>query len=350
MAVALENKRVTITDVAASAGVTKSTVSQVLAGKGNYSEETRARIQHAARQLNYAPDPLARRLSSGHFDSEVAIFTLILDLHVGTEKVRQIQDSLTGMGFEVPVYACGSGQLTPTGILQGLRRQRPRAIIANTANMAPDTLRELQLYQKEGGTLVCYDVPTGLDCDRVIFDREDNSYQAALHMLQLGHRKVGFCSSGNDFEHDPRFLGFCRALREYDAPLQPEWVIGTDSPNTMYEKSGAELAGKFLQLSEKPTAMCVGGDYAASCFAAKLASAGVKVPADVSIAGHDDAPIAEHGSLPLTTVTHPVNEIVNATVQLLNERLQGYTGPSREIVIGSRLIVRESSGPPPSGR
>ena len=342
----IEKKRVTIHDVAAIAGVTKSTVSQVLAGKGNYPKETRERIQKEARRLKYEPDPLARRLSSGYLNKEIALFTLLLDLHVSTKKLQRLQELLVSQGFEVPVYACGSGAQMPNVILRSLRQQRPRAIVVNSQGLTSKTLHELELYQGEGGILVCYDGPAEINCDKVIFDREDNSYQATRHLLELGHRDIGFCSPGINAPIEPRLKGFCRALDEFKAPLRKAWLIDTDSPHTLYEHAGSEMAAKFLRLKKRPTAVCVGDDYTAVCFAAALERGGVHVPSDVSVVGHDDSPIAGLGPLLLTTVTHPAEEIVAHTVELLNTRLQGYSGPPREVVIGSQLIIRESSAPP----
>lgn len=349
----IQSKRVTIQDVAAAAGVTKSTVSLALAGKGNFSPETRQAIQLAAERLKYKPNPLARRLSTGRDDRTVALFTLRLDLSVGTKKLQLLQNQLAADGFEAPLYTPGSefGSDAPEilTLIKSICQQQPRAMICNIHGLSSVALKELQRYQDEGGLLVCYDDRTDLMVDSVVFDREDNTYQAVRHLLELGHRDIGMaCSSGLRGE---RYQGFERAMKEFDLRPRREWLLGSEVVDDaglysgLYVEGGVRLAQLFLKLKKRPTAVCLMDDSAAVGFAAELERAGVRVPEEVSVIGHDNLPIAQYGPLPLTTVTHPVEDIVANVLELLQSRLQGYDGPPRKIIIRGELIVRESTRP-----
>lgn len=350
----LQSKRVTIQDVAAAAGVTKSTVSLALAGKGNFSPETRRAIELAAKRLKYKPSPLARRLSTGRYDKTIALFTLRLDLSVGTKKLQLLQNQLAAAGFETPLYTPGSafGGNAPdqTVLIKSICEQQPRAIICNIYGLSADALSELQRYQDEGGVLVCYDDVTDLMVDSVIFDREDNTYQAVRHLLELGHRDIGMACSGG--LGGVRYKGFERAMKEFNLKPRPEWLLGGEVVDDaglysgLYEEGGVRLAQLFLKLKKRPTAVCLMDDSAAVGFAAELERAGVHVPEEVSIVGHDNLPIARFGSLPLTTVTHPVEKITSGVVELLQARLQGDDGPPRKITIRGELVIRQSTMPP----
>jgi LacI family transcriptional regulator len=346
-------KRITISDVAEAAGVTKSTVSLSLAGKGNFSPQTRLAIKRAARRLNYEPNPHARRLSIGHFDKTIALLTMGLDLSVGTKKLQLIQGLLVAAGFEAPLYVSAYGSGT-TGhekldLIKGVCRSQPRAIICNSHQIPVEAWPIFESYQEAGGTVICYDDPTDFAADKVLFDREENTYQATKHLLELGHRDIALAASTGP--SGDRLNGFLRALAEFDVEPHDEWLLGKNIIDDagflsgIYEEGGARQAVEFLKLRRRPTAVCLLDDHAAVGFAAELERSGLRVPEDVSVVGHDDLPIARYGHLPLTTATHPVEEIAHSVVDLLTSRLNGYDGPPREITIRGKLVVRQSAVP-----
>jgi DNA-binding LacI/PurR family transcriptional regulator len=283
--------------------------------------------------MNYQPNPHAQRLVTGRFEKMAAIFTLSLDLNVGTKKLQFLQYFLSNAGFEVPIYACGdrSQDAAQSHLMNMLCLQRPRAIVCNTSGLLPETMQILQRYREEGGYVVCYDEPIDLECDKVVFDREDNTYQVIRHLLEMGHREI--------------------ALAEFGLEPNPDWMLGVEaSPNAepfsdVYEENGALMAQRFLQLNARPSAVCLLDDYTSVAFAAELERYGVKVPADVSVVSHDDSPIAVYGPLQLTTVTHPVRAIAQGAIDLLKQRVQEPESPPRQITVRGDLIVRASAIP-----
>ncbi|MES2464187.1 MAG: LacI family DNA-binding transcriptional regulator, partial [Armatimonadota bacterium] len=185
----------TIDDVAVALGMHKSTVSKALSGTGNVSLRTRARVRSTATELGYEPNPVAQRLANGYRNPTVYIFSGSLDLGLTTQKIRLIQQGLTARSLEVPLYTSpgpsGDDGKAQAAQIRQLCRQRPRAIICAVPMLAADIFRELEAYQRDGGIVVSYDSPIPLACDQVIFDREDNAYQAARCLLNRGHRKLG---------------------------------------------------------------------------------------------------------------------------------------------------------------
>ena len=113
------------------------------------------------------------------------------------------------------------------------------------------------------------------------------------------------------------------------------------------EKAGKELAARFLALppNQRPTGAVIVNDLSALTFIGALQSAGIRVPDEVSVVGHDDRPMARHSVPTLSSVSHPVEEIGQSVVQLLRERLDGFDGPPREIVVRGQLQIRDSSAP-----
>ena len=332
----------------------KSTVSLALSGKGNLSAATRARVRTVARELGYEPNPLAQRLAHGHSDRLVGIFSGTLDIGLATEKILLIQKELNERSLEAPIYTfsapAGDGGEAQAAQVKQLCRQRPRAIVCAAQMVNPVVIRELDAYQRAGGIIVSYDIPIPLECDQVIFDREDNAYQAARHLLEQGHRRigVGMSNTAEWFSEDAnvpqtfRLKGFRRALGEFGVSAREEWFFH----NPTYEKGGAEMARHFLRLSERPTGLCIVNDYVALAFMVEVMRAGIRVPDEVSIVSHDDQPIAVYCPVPLTAVSQPVEAIARAVVTLLIERLEGSDAPPRTVTIKGELAQRQSVAAP----
>ena len=345
---------ITIHDVAGALGLHKSTVSLALSGKGNLSASTRERVIAMSQELGYEPNPLAQRLAFGVSNSVVYIFSGTLDVGLATEKILIIQRELNARGLEVPIYTCGEATGSndlPGEQIKQLCRQWPRAVICAAQSVHSSVLRELEAYQRGGGIVVCYDIPLPVACDQVVFDREHNAYLAARRLLEAGHREIGIGMShpsGPEKEvnvpQHARLQGFKRALDEFGVPFREEWFF----KNTTYERGGAAMAQAFLGLKKRPTGLCIVNDYVALAFMAEMLRAGVNVPGDVSIIGHDNQPIAEYCPVPLTCVSQPVEEVAQSVVDLLVKRLDGDQAAPRTVTHQGRLVERQSVAAPPA--
>jgi LacI family transcriptional regulator len=344
----------TIDDVAVALGMHKSTVSKALSGTGNVSLRTRARVRSTATELGYEPNPVAQRLANGYRNPTVYIFSGSLDLGLTTQKIRLIQQNLTARSLEVPLYTCpgpaGDDGKAQAAQIRQLCRQRPRAIICAVPMLSSEIFGELEAYQREGGIVVSYDAPIPLACDQVIFDREDNGYQAARCLLLRGHTRVGIGMSKTpprppgaaDTPQSQRLRGFLRALDEFGVPYRPEWRF----ENAHYEEGGEEMARRFLSLTERPTGICIVNDYVAFAFMVDITRAGVRVPDEISIVSHDNQPIASRCPVPMTAVSHPAERIASAVVEMLLERLDGFDGAPRTVTIRGELVERASVAAP----
>lgn len=361
-----ERRPVTIYDVAAALGMHKSTVSLALSGKGNVSKETRARVQEVATQLGYSPNPLAQRLARASSNSLVALCSGGLDVGLGTEKILLIQKLLSGRGLESPIYTLSDwfndssastdngSQKTRLAVAQATQmrsvcRQHPRAIVCAAPALSASVWNELAHYTEKGGLVVTYDVSVPFNCDQVVFDREDNAFQGARALIEAGHTEIGFAMPvsahwPSDDPHLPqnqRIAGWKRALAEAGLRWRDEWMF----VHRPYETGGAQLAEKFLALNPRPTALCIVNDYAALAFMVEVMRAGVRVPEDVSLVGHDDQAVARYCPVPLSSVSQPAEEIATNVFDLLSSRLEGESAPPRRVEVRGKFVQRESIAP-----
>lgn len=332
--------------IASQLGVSRMTVSFALNGTGRLSDGMRQKVLDVARELDFTPNLDAQRLK-GQRPDNVELFVLWLEPGVGSTKIRGIQERLKSNGYRLPVHCAGLRNSTDEDnqaeIVAALRRQKPRALVTATGGLHRKALDELRRYQDEGGILVAYDHATDLHCDQTIFDREDNTYRATRHLLELGHRAVGIGFHFNLWKGDSRYLGYQRALGEFGLEPRAEWELEGQQPED-YAAAGVIMAHRFLALRERPSAMAVINDYAAMAFLSELRRAGIECPRDLSVVGHDDHPLSRHNYVPLSTVTHPTEEIAQTTVDFLLSRLRGEaTGEPRRAVLQGELIARQSA-------
>ena len=343
-------KPTTLKDVAGALGMHKSTVSLALSGKGTISAETRRRVRQVAQELGYEPNVLAQRLAGSVETETVYILSGVLDVGLATEKILLIQQELSASGFEVPLYTWHSHSASKENSerqaaqVRGLCRQRPRAIVCAVQRLPSAILQELDAYQARGGIVISYDIEVPYEWDQIVFDRQENAYRAAKHLLEAGHRKLGIGMSHLREPISPtdpqahRLQGFQRALADYEVPFRSEWLFHTST----YERGGAELARQFLALTDRPTALAVVNDYIALALMTELTQAGVRLPDDLSLIGHDNQPIAAYCPVPLTTLTQPTDKIAQAVVAQLRKRLDERDLPPQRISIESVLVERQS--------
>lgn len=349
-------KPTTLRDLAARLGMHKSTVSLALSGKGTIAPETRRKVLETAREIGYEPNPLAQRLAHGQRSASVCLFSGALDVGLATEKILLIQGQLNAQALEVPIHISydpsGEHGEAQAAQVRQICRQRPRAIVCAAQRAHPLVYQELAKFRDGGGVVVAYDTPSPIDCDQVIFDREDNAYRAAQYLLERGHRRIGLgmtqfngaaAECGAENLNDPqawRLRGFRKALRDYGLDLRDDWFFR----NAPYEPGGAGMARQFLQLRDRPTALAIVNDYAALAFMVEVMRAGVRIPQDLSVIGHDNQPIAAYCPVPLTTMTQPSADIARAVAGMVTERLAS-SDPlpcARRIHILGELVERSS--------
>ena len=343
----------TIHDVARHLGVSKTTVSKAFTGSGRISPRTREAVLAAAREMGFDLNPHAQRLSRGQGSDLVALFCP--EHHEGATalKNRQIQRLLDTEGWDAPLYTSapvrGSNEIGQVEALRRVRRLRPRALVCLTPHLQPATLEELRTYQAEGGVLVTYDNEISLPCDQMIFDRADNTYQSTRYLLDQGHREIGLFVVGVPDVHPyaaPRVTGFERAMAERGLTRDTRWYWQN---TTGSEVAGVGLARQFLALpaDDRPTAMCIINEGVAVGFMNQILRAGLRIPEDVSVISHDNLPASAYTIVPLTTVSHPIEEIAQGVARMVQTRLADPTLPPRREYACGGLVVRESVGPPP---
>jgi LacI family transcriptional regulator len=187
--------------------------------------------------------------------------------------------------------------------------------------------------------------------DSVMTANERGGWLATRHLIELGHRRIGCIAGPSDVTPSAeRGTGHRQALREVALPVKEELIIRGDF---QYE-SGYQAARRLLSMDDPPTAIFACNDLMAIGAISAAVELGRQVPADLSVVGFDDVPLASFANPALTTVIQPKHEIGVVAATMLLERMQDPDRPPRRRMLDTELVVRKSTAPvkppPPSLR
>ena len=323
--------RPTIYDVAKRAGVSKSLVSQVLQGNSRVSNARRSAVLAAITELGYRPNRAATELASRRTKSiEVVIDDYRNLWFVGL--LAGLKSELADHGSHLAV--------TDTHLNTHLRPERQASILSTNLDglviaAEPDGT-VLDLWT--GPTVIAGwrgTVPAGADL--VASDDEEGGRIAAEHLVSLGHRRIGHLTGdGGPAAH--RRVGFAGHLAA--AGVTP-WITGTGCGTS--EEDGYRAATELLDRHPDTTAVFAANDTMALGALASVRAHGLTVPADVSIIGYDNSPIAQSRYLSITSIDDHSVAVGAAAGQALLDRLSDPTITPRQTFVEPVLVVRTTT-------
>ncbi len=330
---------VTIRDVARHAGVGIATVSRVINGSPSVSEETRQRVLQAIEELNYTPNPIARRLSTGRtwtIGTLVPFFTL----PEFVKRLQGIQHALSESEFDLVLFNIESLAQRDRYFLDLTRNNRVDGLLILSLSLTDE---QVDTFREAGIPLVLVDA-LHPQTSRVVVDHIQGGRMATEHLLSLGHTRIAFVS---DPLEDPfhfmaprqRYRGYCEALQAAGLPLRAEY--------TMHGAHGRENARKMgralLGLEEPPTAVFAASDTQAIGVMEAARQMGLRVPDDLSVIGYGDLRDAEY--LNLTTIHQPLFESGLEAVNLLLELIEDPPETPRVVTLPVHLVERATTAP-----
>ncbi|MFA9431381.1 LacI family DNA-binding transcriptional regulator [Egicoccus sp. AB-alg2] len=331
-------RRPSMADVAAVAGVSHQTVSRVLNSPEAVRPETRRRVESAIRQLGYVRNTAARALVTrrtrliGVVSPGEALFGPA-STTMAIEQAARLAGYATTLAM-MPDVDTGSIQ----GVLESFRELDVEGIVV----VAPVT--QIALAAKElATTLPVVMVAAGLRENSSLYvvavDQEVGARTATRHLIDLGHRDILHVAGPNDwFDARSRIVGWRDELLE--AGLEaPPIITGSWAP-----EDGYEIGRRLVAERRLPSAIFAANDLLALGLVRAFHEAGVHVPGDVSVVGFDDIDGAGYWEPPMTTVRQPFAAVGQRAIEVLLAALEG--APSSRTLIAPELVVRGSCGPP----
>lgn len=331
---------VTIRDVAKTAGVGVGTVSRVLNGSPFVSEGTRQKVLLAIEKLNYAPSPIARRLSLGR-TSTVAVIAPFFTRPSVVERLRGIEYALAQTEYDLVLHNVESVARRDACFRELPRRERVDGLLM--ISLLPDD-EDAQRLVTADVPVVLVDAPYAGPLNQVVIDDVSGGYTATRHLIELGHRKIGYIS---DYLENPfnfvaslyRYEGYLMALEEAEIPFRPEY----HQQGSHGREVARGLARVLLTLPDPPTAIFAASDTQAIGVLETARELGIDVPGQLSVVGFDDIEIAEY--LQLTTINQPLFASGVEGVELLKRVLENPAAEVQRFTLPTDLVIRATTSP-----
>lgn len=327
-------RRVTLTDIAAAAGVSRATVSLVLRDSPLVRRETRERVQAAIGALDYVYDRGAARMRSRH-SRTIGVIVVDLTSSFYAELTAGIDAALDRAGRIAFLANTGEDLARQARVLARFREQAVDGVILCPAEGAtPDLLRLIADHLP--CVQVLRQVGVGL-ADYVGTDNRLGTQLGTAHLIAQGHRRIGFIGGEADTSvaHD-RKAGYAATMQA--AGLSP---LILSCLNT--KAASAAAARAALLATAPPTAFVCFNDPTAMGAMLGTQQAGRMPGRDVAIVGFDDIQDAALTYPALTSIAIDPEALGQAAADLLLSRIESRGGPRRQVIVPPRLVQRESS-------
>jgi LacI family transcriptional regulator len=329
----------TIVEVAKRAGVSIATVSNVIRGTKRVSPEVEQRVQAAIRELDYYPNEIARSLKVKQ-TRMLGIVVPDITNPFFPEVIRGAED----VAFERKYFLVTANTDEQIGrerrILSALRAYRADGLLLACA--PGGDAAHIQRLLDAGLPVVCLDRPVlGADTDAVLLDNVRGSRECVRHLIEMGHRRIGFITGRLKAEiARERLRGYEEALTEADIDIDPALIMEGD----FREDSGYRLGSLLLRKRLKVTAIFGSNRVMTQGVLRALDEQGLRCPEDIALATFDELAMDRSFQPRLTAVVQPSYEIGARAATMLIDRIEGILkGRPAVVRIEPRLELREST-------
>ena len=328
-------RRPTIADVAAAAGVSMATVSKAVNGRYGVRDSTAERVRKVAQELGYESSLVASSMRSrrtGVVGVLVAAFEPF-----STEVLKGVALSLRSTSYELLAYS-GAGRF-----VEGWERRsvsRLSGTLIDGAILVTPTVIDL----RTDIPIVAIDPHTGpAGLPTVESDNFAGARTATAHLVELGHRRIGFVAGRPGLRSSLlREAGYRRALDDAGIAFDPALVrVGRYEPEAAREPAAALLAEP-----DPPTAVFAANDLSAISVIEVAQEHGLDVPGDLSVIGFDDVPEASQSTPALTTIRQSMQRLGSTGADLLVDLLEQREPEAVRVTLPTRLIPRATTAPP----
>lgn len=326
-----------IRDVAALAGVSVGTVSNVLNGSPRVSPESTAKVRAAITELGYVRNDAARQLRAGR-STTVGLVVLDVRNPFFTDVARGAEDEAAKYGLSVILGNSSEDAVRESGYLDLFEEQRVHGVLISPYGDIEARLRQL----RERGTPVVLVDRESRDADvsSVSVDDVAGGRLAVDHLLATGRRRLVFAGGPLEIRQvSDRLVGARAAVA--DVPGATLEVLETGALTVI---EGRALGERLLARSERPDGIFAANDLVAVGLLQALVMSGeLRVPDDVALIGFDDIDFASAAVVPLSSIRQPRHEIGATALRILREEAAEPDLPPRRIVFQPELVVRAST-------
>jgi LacI family transcriptional regulator len=328
-----------VVDVAARAGVSLGTVSNVLNRPDRVAPATRARVLQAIDELGFVRNEAARQLRAGR-SRIIGLVVLDVGNPFFTDLAAGVESLAEESGLSVILCNSNDDRARERHYLSLLQEQRAFGVLITPVGAAT---KQLDALRARGTPVVLVDRGSGRRQCSVSVDDEVGGTIAAEHLLTLGHRRIAFVGGPVSLRQVSERLAGARSAIEGVGGARLRVVETAAMSVACGREAGAALAG--IAARNRPTAVFCANDLLALGVLQEMTRNRLRVPDDVAIVGYDDIEFAAAAAVPLTSVRQPRAQLGRSAAELLIDEVQNADSHQhRQLVFEPELVVRESTG------
>lgn len=339
MSLSSPERKPSLAEIASLVGVSTPTVSKVLNERADVAADTRAKVLAALEEAGYE-SPVQRRSARGLEVVEVAFDSITTSYAISL--LNGILRHAAAADVEVVVNTTGSsqsGRLDLNRKAQRIIDERRAGIIFVTSAFNP---ADLSAFRRRQIPVVVVDPlnPPPSDVVSVGATNFAGGREATEHLLELGHRRIGYLGGPKSTEcNQARLHGYMSALTASGVPVDPELVIHGSF------QVGHGIAGlrQLMEMAKPPTAIFAGNDTVAVGVLREARQRGLRIPEDLSLVGFDGTALAEDSVPALTSIAQPLEEMGRVALRSVLRQSRGELVDSHRVELATQLVVREST-------
>jgi LacI family xylobiose transport system transcriptional regulator len=334
------SRSATIATIAQEAGVSAPTVSKVLNGRADVAPDTRARVEALILEHGYQrpggvranPSPMLD-LVFHEFDSAWAV-----EVIKGVTRVAREEGLIV-------VLSESAGSTTPgQSWVDGVFARRPTGVILVLSDLSPGQRAQL-MTRKIPFVVVDPAGDPGEDVPSIGSANWNGGLAATRHLIELGHRRIGVIAGPPSMLCSrARLDGFRAAMETAGLSVDPTLIRA----GNFHIEGGYDNGRALLTSVRPPTAIFAGSDLQALGLYEAARELGLRIPADLSVVGYDDLPVARWVGPPLTTIRQPLTEMAEAATRLVVSLSRGERPANLRLDLATSLVPRQSTAPPVS--
>ena len=328
---------VKIKDVADAAGVSTATVSRVLADKPHVRAEVKKRVLEVVKELNYQPNRVAQSLRS-NTSRIIALIVADIENPFFQRVSRAVDDAAQELGYNMILCNTDEDPEKEKRCLDLLRVEQVAGIILAPTRKGMATFTEA--YSLDIPMVMIDRHVTNFDVDNVLIDNVASAHTIVTHLIEHGYRRIAGIFGAGSTTGQERRDGFLKALKDHEIKPIPELIKYSDPR----EDEGFATAMNLFQLKERPDAIFTSNSLLASGVVRAIRHSRLAIPDDIAVASFDDTSWAKLIEPALTVIEQPTYEIGRTATEMLIKRINDPTRSNREVVLKTKLIVRQSCG------
>jgi len=330
---------VNIKDVAKKAGVSVTTVSRVINNKEPVSMNTRHLVIKAMEELNYVPNQLARGMRTQRtYTIGIVIPEFINSFY--HELFHYMEEECAKEGFRILVSSTRGGK-EQTEHIKDLISRRIDGLVFCTYQGDAELINFLMGVEKNVPIVFLDNLDGDLPINAVYTDGYDAMKRMVLHLMEMGHRKIGFIRGLSRYHvANDRYSGYRQAMKENGLYIREDWVFEGD----FHIESGYR-AGKYFieQCRDTPTAIIAASDLMAIGAMNYFLTKGISIPEEMAVAGYDDIFLSRVTVPSLTTIAQPMKMIVRRTMDLITHQIEYPDIQRKKIALKGELKIRHTT-------